>query len=92
MFKYKSAILGSNIISKVMTDRLVLINTENKNRYIFNDTGKFILESLIKKDISISDIIGQVAEEYCKNLDIVAHDVEFFLQDLEKEKLIYIKK
>lgn len=55
--------------------------------FVLNKTGSYVWNT-IKHSTSLSDIIKAVDREFKTSEDIAEKDIIFFIEDLEKKKLI----
>ena len=89
MCKVKSIKIDKNIIWRKIAKKTVILNNKNSNRYILNGIG-MILWDYIADYKSLHEAIDAISKEYSVSKNRICHDVDLFIQNLEKEGIISV--
>jgi hypothetical protein len=81
---------GNETLSSAIDDETVLLSIKN-SKYYGMDAIASKIWNLTAHPIKVTDIIHILQSEYNIGEDQCAHDVLSFLQELFKEKLIFIQ-
>src|SRR3990170_3923879 len=93
----EDSILNQRLIGKVNYDNAtwrildgeaVIINNETSFYYSLNQTGTYIWNLLLEKELSLEEIIEKVSIYYQQIKEDIIDDIKKVLDDLVEEKLI----
>ena len=89
MSKVATIKINDDISWRNIAKKMIVLNKKNNFRYVLNGLGQHIW-NYIAKNKPLHAAIDEIAREYSVSRDKVAFDVDRFLQNLEKEKIISI--
>ena len=81
--------VNKNIVIKDLLDETILLNLDNGEYYSLNSTGLKVWQFLEQKKTK-SEIIQLLEEDYPDDSIAIKSDIETILQELQKQKLIYV--
>jgi len=84
-------ILNSNIISKQIEGRTVLVDIDTAKYYTFNEVGNVFLSKFLSEKNS-RDIIFEVEQDYDIEQSKIEADFHVFFDDLIKKNILTYRK
>lgn len=69
-------------------DMLFILNRKNRNFYFFRDSGRLIIENILRKH-SIPEMFNRCKEVYDVSDDVLSSSINHFIELLLREELIY---
>lgn len=79
--------INKNLLFEKIDDQLVCFDSDKSIIYYFNNTAKEIF-LLIKKNKTKKEIVDIFLKKYQINEKQLVNDIEFFLNELRKKKII----
>ena len=83
-FMYK---VSDKVVFREIDDRIVLINLESGYYYSLNECGRFIF-NLLRKNKNMPEVLEAIKSKFKVSLETAKGDLEQFIEELEKEKII----
>ena len=77
-----------NATWRILDGEAVTINNETSFYYSLNQTGTYIWNLLLEKELSLEEIIEKVSIYYQQKKEDIIDDIKKVLDDLAEEKLI----
>lgn len=88
-----SFIKPQNFISWQILDHKLLIKNEiDESYYEFEETGYEIINMILSEETNIRLIVERLSKIYNVDYDVLLSDVEEFINNLVKDKLVYLNE
>jgi len=84
----KYSVNKDNATWRILDGEAVTINNETSFYYSLNQTGTYIWNLLLEKELSLEEIIEKVSIYYQQKKEDIIDDIKKVLDDLAEEKLI----
>jgi len=84
----KYSVNKDNATWRILDGEAVIINNETSFYYSLNQTGTYIWNLLLEKELSLEEIIEKVSIYYQQKKEDIIDDIKKVLDDLVEEKLI----
>ncbi len=84
----KYSVNKDNATWRILDGEAVIINNETSFYYSLNQTGTYIWNLLLEKELSLEEIIEKVSIYYQQKTEDIIDDIKKVLDDLAEEKLI----
>jgi len=84
----KYSVNKGNATWRILDGEAVIINNETSFYYSLNQTGTYIWNLLLEKELSLEEIIEKVSIYYQQKKEDIIDDIKKVLDDLAEEKLI----
>jgi len=84
----KYSVNKDNATWRILDGEAVIINNETSFYYSLNQTGTYIWNLLLEKELSLEEIIEKVSIYYQQKKEDIIDDIKKVLDDLAEEKLI----
>jgi len=84
----KYSVNKDNATWRILDGEAVIINNETSFYYSLNQTGTYIWNLLLEKELSLEEIIEKVSIYYQQIKEDIIDDIKKVLDDLVEEKLI----
>ena len=88
-----SFIKPQNFISwQILDDKLLIKNEIDESYYEFEETGYEIINMILYEETNIRLIVERLSKIYNVDYDVLLSDVEEFINNLVKDKLVYLNE
>ena len=88
-----SFIKPQNFISwQILDDKLLIKNEIGESYYEFEETGYEIINMILSEETNIRLIVERLSKIYNVDYDVLLSDVEEFINNLVKDKLVYLNE
>ncbi len=84
----KYSVNKDNATWRILDGEAVIINNETSFYYSLNQTGTYIWNLLLEKELSLEEIIEKVSIYYQQKKEDIIDDIKKVLDDLAEERLI----
>ncbi|KXB64789.1 hypothetical protein HMPREF3181_01415 [Parvimonas sp. KA00067] len=75
---------------QILEDRVIIKNEKDQSYFEFKDTGFEIIRMILCEEVNIRLIVDRISKIYNVDFNVLLSDVEEFLSNLIKDKLVYI--
>lgn len=77
---------------QILEDKVIIKNEKNQSYFEFEDTGFEIVRMILCEDVSIKLIVDKMSKIYDVDYNVLLSDVEEFLNNLIKDKLVFLNE
>jgi hypothetical protein len=81
--------VSDKVVFREIDDKIVLINLESGYYYSLNECGRFIFNLLIKNK-QIHEVLEEINSRFEVSMETAKSDLEQFIGELEKEKILIL--
>lgn len=75
---------------QILEDRVIIKNEKDQSYFEFKDTGFEIIRMVLCEEVNIRLIVDRISKIYNVDFNVLLSDVEEFLSNLIKDKLVYL--
>lgn len=75
---------------QILEDRVIIKNEKDQSYFEFKDTGFEIIRMILCEEVNIRLIVDRISKIYNVDFNVLLSDVEEFLSNLIKDKLVYL--